>query len=121
VPAPAKAFHDDGFAPLACIDGAGDTSGERAGDSATRGIRTVIGGSQQRTGTGTQNGRAGGFLVELALIAGERLTGGKVGLGRRPWACRQGSVCSSHQYWRRPREERAEGQVKSLTCFMSFS
>jgi hypothetical protein len=80
VPAAAQALHDDGFAPLACVDGAGDPAGQRAGDGAACGIRIVIRGSQQRTGTGTEDGRACGFLVELALIAGERLTGGKVGL-----------------------------------------
>jgi hypothetical protein len=80
VPAAPQAFHDDGFPPLACVDGAGDTSGQRAQDSATRGIRIVIRGSEQSAGTGSQNGRACGFLIELALIAGKRLTGGKVGL-----------------------------------------
>jgi hypothetical protein len=85
VPAPAKAFHDDGFPPFACIDGAGDTARERAGDGAARRIRIVIGSPQQRTGTGTEENRAGGFLIELALIAGERLTGGKVGSEGGRW------------------------------------
>lgn len=70
VPAPAQAFHDDGFPPFACIDGAGDTAHERAGDGAARRVRIVIGGAQQRTGTGTEDSRSGGFLIELALIAG---------------------------------------------------
>lgn len=79
VPAPAQAFHDDGFPPFACIDGAGDTARERACDGAARSIRIVIGSPQQRTGSGTEDNRSGGFLIELALIAGERVTVGKVG------------------------------------------
>jgi hypothetical protein len=45
-----------------------------------RRIRIVIGGAQKCAGSGTEDGRGGSFLIELALIAGERLTGGQVGL-----------------------------------------
>jgi hypothetical protein len=51
---------------------------ERAGDGAARRIRIVIGGSEQCAGTGSEDNRACGFLIELALVAGKRLAGGQV-------------------------------------------
>jgi hypothetical protein len=83
VTASAQTLHDDGFAPLACIDGTGDTSGQRARDGAARRVRIVIGGPEKGTGAGTEDSRAGGLMIEVALIAGKRLAGGKVALEGR--------------------------------------
>jgi hypothetical protein len=55
---------------------------QRAGDGAARRVRIFIRGPEKRTGAGAgaENGRAGGLLIQLALIVGERLAGGQVGL-----------------------------------------
>jgi hypothetical protein len=58
----------------------GDASGQRTGDGAACRIGVLILGSEESAGTSAQNGGSGRFLVEMALIPGKRLTGGKIAL-----------------------------------------
>jgi hypothetical protein len=83
MPASSQAFHDDRLPSLARVHRCGDASGKCTGDSPACRIGVLICGSEKRAGTGAQNGGPGRFLVELALIPGKRLAGGKIALEGR--------------------------------------
>jgi hypothetical protein len=80
MPASPQAFHDDRLPSLARVHRCGDTSGQRTGDGAACRIGVLIRGPEKGARTGAKNGGSGRFLVELALIPGKRLAGGKIAL-----------------------------------------
>lgn len=69
-----QAFDDNGFTAVPGMGCTGDAPGQCPGDGTACGISLVIGGAQKRPGTSPKKGRASGFLVELMLSAGQRLT-----------------------------------------------
>ena len=90
-----QAFENDGLAPFARIDCAGHTTSQGTGHGATKRIAVVVEFAKQCTGTGAQYRRPGGFLIELPLVAGQRLARGEVALERGRWGAIQngGVVC----------------------------
>lgn len=85
VAAATQAFENDSLAPFARIDG--------AGHGPLQGIAVIVEFAKQCPGTRAHLGRSGSFLIELSLVAGQRLARGKVALeGRRRGAVQNGGV-----------------------------
>jgi len=85
VPASAQALDDNGLASFARTDGACDASGEGPGSSASEDVAVIVSHARKRSGPSAENGRAGGFVVEPALIPRERLAGGQIGSESPGW------------------------------------
>jgi hypothetical protein len=87
VAAATQALDPNGLAPLSGVHRAGHPTRKRTDDRTAEGVAIVISGPQSGPDTGAKDGRRGGFVIELVLIARQGLASGKVGpigLGRRP-------------------------------------
>jgi hypothetical protein len=93
VAAATQAFENDSLAPFARIEGSGHATRQRTGDGAFESIAVIVEFAKQCPGTRAHHGRSGSFLIELPLVAGQRLARGKVALeGRRRGTVQNGCV-----------------------------
>ncbi|KMW59661.1 hypothetical protein AIOL_004643 [Candidatus Rhodobacter oscarellae] len=76
--AAAQAFDDNGFPPFAGIDGSSRASGECAENGTAKSVALIINLAQNSAGPGSQCSSADGCLIKLALVARQRLAGGKI-------------------------------------------